>query len=264
MLADDFMRQAFAAVILVGLMSGVVGYVLVLRAEAFAGHALSHIGFTGAAGAVLIGAPPLAGLVGASVLAGIGMGLLGARAAERDVAIGVVLTASLGLGLLFLRFFTGSATQATALLFGNVLAVDPATVWALGGLAAVTLAALSAILRPLLFASLQPEVARARGVDPRGLGVGFLALVGLATAGAAEVVGVLLTFALLVGPAATALRLTPRLTAGIALSATLAVAEGVGGVALSWLTDWPVSFWIAALSAGVYAAAALTTRPWPT
>ena len=114
LLTEDFMRQAFAAVAIVGLMAGLVGYVLVLRGEAFAGHALSHIGFSGAAGAVLAGVPPLAGLVGATVLGGVGMGLLGPRAGERDVAIGVVLTASLGLGLLFLSFFTGSSTQATS------------------------------------------------------------------------------------------------------------------------------------------------------
>lgn len=260
MLADDFMRQAFAAAAIVGLMAGLVGYVLVLRAEAFAGHALAHIGFSGAAGAVLLGIPPLAGLVGATVLGGVGMGLLGDRAAERDVAIGVVLTASLGLGLLFLSFFAGSSTQATALLFGNVLAVAPATVLALGGLAAVTLLGLAAILRPLLFASLQPEVARARGLNPRLLGTAFLTLVALATAGTAEVVGVLLTFALLVGPAAAALRLTPRLGWGLALSASLAVVEGLGGVALSWTTDWPASFWISTLSAGVYVVATLTDR----
>ncbi len=254
------MRQAFAAVAIVGLMAGLVGYVLVLRGEAFAGHALSHIGFSGAAGAVLAGVPPLAGLVGATVLGGVGMGLLGPRAGERDVAIGVVLTASLGLGLLFLSFFTGSSTQATSLLFGNVLSVAPETVWALAGLAAVTLLGLAVIGRKLLFASLQPEVAAARGLNPRLLGVAFLALVGLATAGTAEVVGVLLTFALLIGPGATALRLTPRLRWGFALSAALAVGEGVLGVALSGLTDWPASFWISALSAGAYLIAALLTR----
>src|ERR1051326_8733156 len=123
-LTYDFMVNAFAASGIVALLAGVVGFFLVLRGQTFAGHALSHVGFTGATGAVLIGVPPLWGLVLMTVAAGIGMGILGDRLQSCDVAIGMVLSLSLGLGLLFLHFFTAYATQATALLFGNVLGVN--------------------------------------------------------------------------------------------------------------------------------------------
>ncbi len=252
LLGYDFMRNAFAAGGLVAVMSGLVGHVLVLRGQTFAGHALSHVGFTGATGAVLLGISPLWGLVGVTVAAGIGMGLLGERLAGRDVAIGMVLATSLGLGLLFLHFFTAYASQATALLFGNVFGVDRATVWGLAGLCLLAVAGLGVIARPLLFATLQPELAEARGVSLRLVSLLFLALVGLCTAGCAQIVGVLLVFTLMVGPAAAAQRLTVRLGPGLLLSAALALAEAWGGIALAWFTDWPASFWITALSALAY------------
>ncbi len=225
MLAYDFMVNAFAVSGIVGVVAGLVGYFLVLRGQTFAGHALGHIGFTGATGAILIGVPPLWGLVVVTVAGGIGMGLLGERLAQRDVAIGVVLAVALGFGLLFLHFFTSYATQATALLFGNVLGVDRPTLWALLTLAIVSLCGLGVIARPLLFASLQPELAEARGVDPRLVSMLFLAVAALATAGSVQIVGVLLVFALMVGPAAAAQRLTARLWRGLLLAAFLAVAE---------------------------------------
>ncbi len=255
MLDYGFMRHAFAAAGIVAVVGGLVGYFLVLRAQTFAGHALAHVGFTGATGAVLIGVSPLAGLVLLTLAAGVGMGLLGERIAQRDVAIGIVLAFSLGLGLLFLHFFTAYAAQATALLFGNVLAVDTATVWMMLALGLVSVAALAAIARPLLFASLQPELAEARGVPLRLFGVLFLALVALATAECAEIVGVLLVFALMVGPAATAQRLTSKLASGLLLSISIALVEAWAGITLAYFTDWPSSFWIAALSAGAYLAA---------
>jgi zinc/manganese transport system permease protein len=261
MLEYDFMRNAFAAATVVALVAGTVGYFLVLRSQTFAGHALAHVGFTGATGAVLIGIAPLWGMVAATVAAGIGMGVMGERLAQRDVAIGLVLALALGFGLLFLHFFTAFATQATALLFGNVLAVDAATVWMLLGLGAVSLAALAAISRPLLFASLQPELAEARGVSLRLYAVLFLAIVALATAECAQIVGVLLVFTLMVGPAAAAQRLTRRVAWGIATSAGLALVEAWGGIALAYHTDWPASFWITTLSALVYL---VSTLPRPT
>src|SRR5580658_5543115 len=138
----DFMRTAFAAAGIVALLAGVVGFFLVLRGQTFAGHALSHVGFTGATGAVLFGLPPLAGLVGFTLLAGFGMGLLGEKLSERDVAIGMMLSHALGLGLLLLHFNTTGATQAAALLFGNVLGVDNQALASLAILAAISLAAL--------------------------------------------------------------------------------------------------------------------------
>jgi zinc/manganese transport system permease protein len=258
MLDYEFMRNAFAAGGVVAIVAGLVGYFLVLRAQTFAGHALAHVGFTGATGAVLIGVSPVWGMVAATLLAGIGMGAMGERLVQRDVAIGLVLALALGFGLLFLHFYTAFATQATALLFGNVLAVDAATVWSLAALGAVCVAALGAVARPLLFASLQPELAEARGVSLRTYGVLFLAIVAIATAECAQIVGVLLVFTLMVGPAATAQRLTADVLTGLALSAMLALAESWAGITLAYLTDWPTSFWITALSGAAY----LVTQ-WP-
>jgi zinc/manganese transport system permease protein len=200
----------------------------------------------------LLGIAPLWGLVALTLAAGIGMGLLGERLHQRDVAIGIVLSMSLGLGLLFLHFFTAYATQATALLFGSILGVDAATVWTLLILGVAAAAALAAISRPLLFASLQPELAEAKGVSLRLVSVLFLAVVALAVAQCAQIVGVLLVFALMVGPAAAAQRLTTRFWSGIALSVALALAEAWFGLVLAYVTDWPTSFWITALSGGGY------------
>src|SRR4051794_20557967 len=156
MFTYDFMQNAFAAAAIVAVVCGLSGFFLVLRAQTFAGHALSHVGFAGATGAVLLGVAPLWGLVALTLAAGGGMGFLGERLHQRDVAIGIVLAMSLGLGLLFLHFFTAYATQATALLFGNILGIDAATVWTLLLLGLVAAVALGVIARPLLFASLQP------------------------------------------------------------------------------------------------------------
>jgi zinc/manganese transport system permease protein len=257
MFTYDFMQNAFAAAGVVSVVCGLVGFFLVLRAQTFAGHALSHVGFAGATGAVLIGVSPLWGLIVMTLAAGIGMGLLGEKLHQRDVAIGIVLAMSLGLGLLFLNFFTAYATQATTLLFGNILGIDATTVWTLLLLGIAAIAALAAIARPLLFASLQPELAEAKGVSLRLLSVLFLAIVALGVAECVQIVGVLLVFALMVGPAAAAQRFTTRFWSSVALSVALALSEAWLGLVLAFYTDWPTSFWITALSGGVYLVAVL-------
>ena len=249
MLEYDFIRHAFAAAGVAAVVSGLVGYFLVLRGQTFAGHALGHIGFAGATGAVLFGIASIWGLVGFTLAAGIGMGFLGERISGRDVATGVVLSLALGFGLLFLHYYTAFATQVTALLFGNVLAVERSTIATLVVLALVTLAGLAAIMRPLIFASLQPELAEAKGVPLRFVSTAFLAIVALAVSESAQIVGILLVFALMVGPPATAQRLVTGLWSGMALSAVLALAEAWFGIVIAYQTDWPVSFCIAALSA---------------
>jgi zinc/manganese transport system permease protein len=256
----DFMRTAFAASGVAAVLAGTVGFFLVLRGQTFAGHALSHVGFTGATGAILFGLSPLAGLVGFTVVAGVGMGLFGEKLAERDVAIGMMLSLALGLGLLFLHFYTSAATQAAALLFGNVLGVDSAALVNLVVLAVLSLAALALIGRPLVFASLQSELAEARGVPLRFVSAAFLAIVAVAVAECAQIVGVLLVFTLMVGPAAAAMNLTRGLAAAVALSAALALAEAWGGLTLAFYSDWPVSFWITALSGMVFFGAAAVRR----
>jgi len=248
----DFMVNAFAAASIVAVAASLVGYFLVVRGQTFAGHALSHVGFAGATGAVLLGLSPLAGLVLATVVAGAGMGLLGERFQHRDVAIGIVLAMSLGLGLLFLHFFTAYASQATALLFGNVLGVDSGTVIALLGLGLVIVGALAAISRPLLFATLHPELAEAKGVSLRLMSALFLVIVALATAASVQIVGVLLVFTLMVAPAAAAQRLAIRLWPGLILSVVLALLEAWVSLTLAFYTDWPTSFWITALGGIIY------------
>ncbi|MDE2286011.1 MAG: metal ABC transporter permease [Hyphomicrobiales bacterium] len=262
MLEYDFMRHAFAAAGIAAVVSGLVGYFLVLRGQTFAGHALGHIGFAGATGAVLFGIASIWGLVGFTLAAGIGMGFLGERISGRDVATGVVLSLALGFGLLFLHYYTAFATQVTALLFGNVLAVESSTVATLAVLALITLAGLAAIMRPLIFTTLQPELAEAKGVPLRFVSTAFLAIVALAVSESAQIVGILLVFALMVGPPATAQRLVTGLWPGMALSAGLALAEAWFGIVIAYQTDWPVSFCIAALSALGYFLSRGIVAPW--
>ena len=253
----EFMINAFVAAGIVAVVSALVGFFLVVRGQTFAGHALSHIGFAGATGAGLIGLAPIWGLLGFTLAAGLGMGLLGERLSGRDVAIGVVLSLALGFGLLFLHYYTAFAVQATMLLFGNVLAIDRPTIAILAGLGVVTLAALAVIMRPLLFATLQPELAEAKGVPLRIVSMAFLAVVALAVSACAQIVGVLLVFTLMVGPPATAQQLAGGLWKGLALSATIALADAWLGISAAYFTDWPVSFCIAALSGFGYLAARL-------
>jgi len=230
----EFMRTALVAGSLVAVVAGAVGFFLILRNLTFAGHALSHVGFAGATGAALVGASPLWGLLAFTLLAALAMGFLGARLRGRDIAVGIILSLALGLGVLFLYLYTANASQATAILFGNVLGVDTQTV------------------RPLLFATLAPELAEARGVSLRRVAMLFLLIVAIAVAEAAQVVGVLLVFALMVAPAATALRLTARVGWGVALAVALALAETWAGIALAYGTDWPTTFCIVAVSCGCY------------
>jgi len=262
MLEYDFMRTAFMAGGIVAIVAGAVGFFLVLRNLAFAGHALSHVGFAGATGAVLISVSAFWGLLVFTIVAAVAMGLLGDRLRNRDVAVGIVLSLALGLGVLFLYLYTTGAAQATAILFGSLLAVSAGTLWSLLGLGVLTLFALAVISRPLLFATLEPELAEAKGVSLRLVSVLFLVIVAVAVAEAAQVVGVLLVFALMVGPAATAQRLTSRLGQGVTLAIILALLETWGGIALAYITDWPTTFWIVLLSCFGYFLAVLNKERW--
>lgn len=260
MLDYDFMRSAFAAGLVVALVAGAVGYFLVLRHLAFAGHALSHVGFAGATGAFLLGLTPFWGLLALTLAASTAMGLIGERLRGRDIAVGVILSLSLGLGVLFLHLYTAYAAEATALLFGNVLAVSDANLRSLAALAVLSLLGLAVISRPLIFATLEPELAEAKGLSLRLVSVLFLLIVGIAVAEAAQVVGVLLVFALMVSPAATAQRLTTRLKTGVALAVLLALAETWAGIVLAYITDAPPTFWITLLSSGAYLLALLVPQ----
>ena len=248
----DFMIHAFIAGGIVAIVAGIVGFFLVMREQTFAGHALSHIGFAGATGSALLGLSPMSGLIFITLLSGAIMGTLEGRIRGRDVAIGMVLSIALGLGMLFLHFYTAYATQINTLLFGNVLGVDTPMLWTLASLGLISLSLLALIARPLIFASLQPELAEAKGVSLRIISILFLIIVALTTSGCIQIVGILLVFTLMVGPAAAAQQLSHKLGTGISLAAFLALIETWGGLAMAYWSDWPTSFCITALSGSIY------------
>lgn len=254
MLSFAFMRNAFVAGTASALVAGLIGYFVVLRASSFAAHAISHIGFAGAAGAVLIGINPALGVGALSLAASVSMGLLGRRLRGRDVVIGLVMAASLGLGYLFISLYAGNATDAYAVLFGQIFGITAGAVRITLLTSAVVLALLAAIFRPLLFASLDEEVAEARGIRVGAVGLGFMMLLALAVSEAVQVSGVLLIFALLVAPGAIAGRVFRRPAAALALSAALAILITWASLALAFYTPYPVSFYVTTLAFVLYLA----------
>jgi zinc/manganese transport system permease protein len=248
----QFMQHAFEAGTVVAIVAGVIGYFVVLRGLSFAGHALSHIGFAGATGAVVIGVSPLFGLLGFTVVAAGVMGALGTRVQERDATVGIVMAWTLGLGVLFLNLYTGYATEAYALLFGEILGISIRDVEITTVAGALTLAALVVMYRPLLFASVDADVAEARGVPVGTLSILFLVVLAVAVSEAVQVVGVLLIFALLVTPAAIAQQLTSRPAAAMTISAALAILFTWSGLAVAFWQPYPVSFFITSFAFGAY------------
>jgi zinc/manganese transport system permease protein len=266
MFAHEFMRNALLAGTFVGAACGVVGYFVVLRAQVFAGDALSHVAFTGALAAAAFGVDVRIGLFAATIVVAMGMGGLGERARADDVTIGVVFAWILGLGALFLAIFTtrasaGNGTQGVRILFGSIfgLSVGDAELAVAVCVAAVAVAL--AIARPLVFASLDPEVAAAQGVPVRLLGFAFLAVLGAVAAEATQAVGALLLLGLLAAPAAAAHRLTRSPYAGIALSTGLAVGSVWLGLALAYLQPkLPPSTAIIGVAASAFLIAAAVER----
>src|SRR5579859_991785 len=172
-----FLQNALLAGSAVAVVAAVVGYFLILRGLTFAGHALGHIGFAGAAGAVLLQVDPLYGLLAFTLTAAVGIGLLGQEIRERDITIGIIMMLMLGLGLLFLSLYAGYAERAYSILFGTILGISQHDVLVTGLFSLLTLGVLGGLWRPLLFSSVDPEVAKARGVPVRRLRVLFLVLV---------------------------------------------------------------------------------------
>lgn len=254
--AYHFMQNAFLAGTLIALLAGAVGYFMVLRGQSFAGHMLANVGFAGAVGAKLIGWSPVVGLLVFSLGAALGIGVLGERNSRvqwgQGVAIGTVQTFALGLGILFVQLSSSYAAGIYTLLFGAVLGISDRDVSVIAVTTVVTLAALVTIARPLLFASIDPDVAEARGVPVRLLDNAFLVLLAFATAQAVQVVGVLLIFALLVTPAAIAQQVTARPTTAVALSIFLALLFTWVGLAIAYFTPYPVGFFITSLAFGTY------------
>jgi zinc/manganese transport system permease protein len=248
----EFMRNAYEVGTVVAIVAAVVGFFVVLRGLSFAAHALSHIGFAGAAGAVLAGLDPLTGLLAFCIGAALIMGALGERLQGRDVAIGVVLAFSLGLGVLFLSLYVGFASETVTILFGTIVGVSLSNVITTTLLGALVLIALLCIFRPLLFASVAEEVSVARGLPVRTLSAAFLVLLAVTVSVAVQVVGVLLIFTLLVAPPAAAAYLSTRASRTMILAAVIGVLSTWAGMTLAYYTGYPVSFFIASIAVSVY------------
>jgi zinc/manganese transport system permease protein len=254
-----FMVNAFRAGTIVTVLAGVMGAFMVLRRQSFAGHTLSLIGFPGAAGAVLIGVAASYGyfafcLAGALVIAALPRAGPGGYSEESAVT-GTVQSFALACGFLFVALYKGFLNGINALLFGNFLGITTEQVALLGVVAAVSLTTLGVIGRPLAFASIDADVARARNVPVRALSVAFLVLLGAATAEASQITGTLLVFALLVMPAATAQALTARPVRALALTIAIGLIVTWLGLGVAYYTPFPVGFFVTSFAFAGYVGA---------
>jgi zinc/manganese transport system permease protein len=258
LLEFPFMRNALLAGTIVAALAGILGWFVVLRGESFTAHTLSVVGFPGAAGAVLVGVAPLFGLVALCVLAALTMaGLSRSATGERQAdsaVIGSVQAVALALGFLFIGLYGGLLDGVTQRLFGTLVGVTEGDVAALLLTAVLALGVLFAVGRPLLFASVDAEVAAARGLPVRRLSTLFLLLLGLAVAEVSQITGSLLVFALLVTPAATAQLVTARPARGIALSVAIALLVTWLGMGVAYFTVYPIGFFVTTLAFGGYVA----------
>ncbi len=251
-----FMTNTWIVATLVAIAAGMVGFFVVLRRAAFAAHVLPLGAFPGAAAASLLGVSELAGIVVFSGLGVLGISQL-QRWDRREVATALWLAVALALGTLFLSMTSEYAQGVYALLFGEVLGVSSRDLGAVAVLSAITIAMTALLFRPLLLDSLSPELAEAAGAASRSLELAFLAVLALATAMALPVVGALMVFSLMVGPASAARLLTDRPRLALALTIMLSLATVWGSIALSYLSDWPVGFFVGALAGLAYAAGRL-------
>jgi zinc/manganese transport system permease protein len=256
LLQFHFMQNAYVAGTLVAILAGAAGYFVVLRGQSFAAHMLSQVGFPGAAAAVLLHVSPVFGLIVFCVAAALGIGWMGrdldAGHRAESAAVGSILAFSIGLGLLFFRLYSGSAQGIYSFLFGTILGISDGDVAITLGVAVLSLAALAVMGRPLVFATVDPDVAEARGVRVQALSIAFLVILALAIAITVQIVGTLLIFALLVAPAASALQLTARPLRALGVSVVLSLAFTWVGLALAYFTDLPVGFFITTLAFAVY------------
>ncbi|MFM9429745.1 metal ABC transporter permease [Arthrobacter sp. MP_2.3] len=235
-----------------GLLGGLMGTFVMKRDLAFAVHGISELSFAGAAFALLIGADIVLGSLAGSVVAALLLGLLGVRARDKNSIIGVIMPFGLGLGILFLSLYEGRAANKFGLLTGQIVSVGTVQLQVLAVAAILVMLALAAIWRPLTFASVDPDVAAARGVPVRALAIGFMVLLGVSVALSIQIVGALLVLALLITPAAAAMRVTssPRLV--VILSVVFAVTATVGGILLALGGRIPISPYVTTLSFLIY------------
>jgi zinc/manganese transport system permease protein len=259
-LSQPFAQHALVAAAIVAIICGIIGPFVIMRGMAFAVHGTSELAFTGASAGLLVGNPLAGALVGTLLFASL-IGVLGVKERERDSAIGVMLAFGLGLGVLLLSFYHGFASQATNILFGNIFGVSGGQLLFLAAMGLVALVVLLVMYRPLLFASVDPEVAQARGVSVKAVGIIFLLVLAFAVTEAAQIVGTLLVLSLAITPAAAALRLSSRPLTTIALSISFALIASVGGLIASLASgDIKPSVFITFISFGIYILVRLVTR----
>jgi zinc/manganese transport system permease protein len=258
LLQFHFMQNALLVGTLVAILAGAIGYFVVLRGQSFATHMLSQVGFPGAAAGVLVHTSPVLGLIVFCVAGALGIGWTGrsvdAGRRSESAAVGSILAFSLALGLLFFRLYAGSAQGIYGFLFGTILGITDSDVLLTAATTVVGLAVIAVIGRPLLFASVDPDAAEARGVRVRAISIAFLILVALSVAETVQVIGTLLIFALLVTPAAAAQRLTARPGLGLALTIALSVLFMWGGLAIAYFSLYPVGFFVTSLAFATYLA----------
>ncbi|KQH79445.1 helicase [Mycobacterium gordonae] len=252
LLRHDFVQQALLAGALLGLVAGLIGPFIVMRQMSFAVHGSAELSLTGAAFALLAGFEVGIGALIGSALAAALFGILGQRARERDSVIGVVLAFGLGLAVLFIHLYPGRTGTSFALLTGQIVGVGYSGLVMLAVVCALVMVVLGVCYRPLLFATVDPDVAAARGVPVRVLGVVFAALVGVVAAQAVQIVGALLVMSLLITPAAAAARVVSRPAAAIVTSVLFAELAAVGGIVLSLAPGVPVSVFVATISFLIY------------
>ena len=240
----NFMRNAFIAGSIIAVIAGIVGYFVVIRKLSFAAHALSHAGFTGAAGAVLFGINPLIGLLVFTSLGGVTIGSLGKKVVNRDIQTGSVLAFMLGLGVLFISLYKGYATETYSILFGQILGISSSSV-IISVIASILVFILIVLLyRKFLFSSFDETVAEARGLNIYWTGIIFMLILAITTSIAVQIVGVLLIFALLVTPAAVAVKLSNKPINGMIISSLISLSATFIGLFISFYIPYPVSFFI--------------------
>ncbi len=256
LVAFPFMVNALEAGTIVALLASAVGWYMVLRRQSFAGHTLSVMAFPGAAGASLAGVPAALGYYIACPVAALAIGRSAGRQqrerGQESAAIGTVQAAALAAGFLFLSLYKGVLGGLESLLFGTFLGISRGQVLTLALVAVVVLSALALAGRPLLFASLDPQIARARGVPVRALDTGFLVLLGFAVAATSQITGALLVFALMVTPAATAQTLTARPALSLLLTVVLALLVTWVGLGLAYFSIYPVGFFVTSTAFALY------------
>ncbi|MCQ9353065.1 metal ABC transporter permease [Corynebacterium sp. 153RC1] len=250
LLGVDFVRQSLIAAALLGVVSGVMAPLIVMRRMSFSVHSTSELALMGASGALLFGLNVGFGAIAGAVVAAVVLGLLGTK--RQDATVGVVLSFGMGLSVLFIHLYPGNSNAALSLLTGQIVGVRSSSVWALAGVTAIVLLAFALWWRPLLFAATDPIMAKAMGVPLGRYNMLFAVLVGLVAAQSVQIVGALLVMALLITPGAAAVEITDSPRRAVLYSLLFAEVAAVGGLVLSLAPGLPVSVLVTSVSFAIY------------